>query len=114
MFLLVGFVVSWTPYAIACLYVAFFNTTLPPLVATIPAFFAKASLLWPSLLNILTNNDIKTRLPFKNIRQVFPFTLSKPVYIFIFLVLHSISIFQFKTLLLKDLQEIINKFYKFH
>ena len=37
------FFLKRTPYAIVCLYIAFFDSHLPPLYGTLPAMFAKSS-----------------------------------------------------------------------
>jgi hypothetical protein len=41
------------------MYIAFFvdGTPVPPLLATVPSLFAKSSLVWPALLNILVNKN---------------------------------------------------------
>jgi hypothetical protein len=45
------------------LYRAFFeNSSVGPMTATIPAFFAKFSLAWPALLSLFGNTDIKSKL----------------------------------------------------
>ena len=54
---------SWTPYALVCLYRAFIDGDgVSPLGATIPSFFAKASLAWPSLFSLLGNKDIRQKI----------------------------------------------------
>ena len=46
----VSFIISWCPYACVCLYRAFVDASeVSPLLATIPALFAKSSLAWPAL-----------------------------------------------------------------
>ena len=37
-----------------------------PLTATFPAFFAKSYLIWPALLNLFGNADIRNKLAFFN------------------------------------------------
>ena len=55
--------ISWTPYAVVCLYRAFLeNSSVSPLAATIPAFFGKFSLAWPALISLFGNTDIKRKL----------------------------------------------------
>lgn len=39
--------------------------TVKPLTATLPALFAKSSMFWTSVLYMLTNKQVKSRL-FKN------------------------------------------------
>ena len=51
---------SWTPYAMVTMWTSFVNEhTIGPLVASIPAMFAKSSMLWSSLLYIFSNQQIK-------------------------------------------------------
>lgn len=57
---------SWTPYAIVSIYRVFINgDEINPILATIPAFIAKTSLVWPALMNATVNrtiyNTFKTR-----------------------------------------------------
>jgi hypothetical protein len=81
--LIIGFLLTWTPYAIVCLYVAFINHDgVPPLVASVPAFFAKLSLIWPSFFNIIANREIRMNLPFKkSLNQILPFRIGNFKYI---------------------------------
>ena len=56
----VGFFMSWTPYAMVTMWTSFVNEhTIGPLAASIPAMFAKSSMLWSSLLYIFSNQQIK-------------------------------------------------------
>lgn len=51
---------AWTPYAVVAIYSAFIsNTPVEPLTATIPSLIAKSSLVWPSLINIIVNRDVR-------------------------------------------------------
>ena len=61
LFILVGYLVSWTPYAIVALYAAFIGD-LPPLAGTVPAMFAKSSLLWTSVLFIFSNKQVRAKI----------------------------------------------------
>lgn len=58
----VCFILSWSPYALISLYRTFFDysNSITPLMATIPALFAKSSLIWPSLLNIIGNKTMRS------------------------------------------------------
>ncbi|CAF0751292.1 unnamed protein product [Brachionus calyciflorus] len=58
------FMISWTPYAIVSLISSFFYNyiKISPIGSLIPSVFAKTSLLWPSVLYIFSNNQIKTFL----------------------------------------------------
>ena len=57
------FMLSWIPYAIASMYIAFFdNYGIPPLVDAILAIFAKSSMLWSSLFYLTTNKIIKSKI----------------------------------------------------
>ncbi len=58
----VGYFFSWTPYAIVTLYTAFIQShSVSPIMATIPAIFAKTSMLWTSVLYVFSNNQIKKK-----------------------------------------------------
>ena len=58
-----GFLLSWTPYTIVCMYRAFIQDSyVSPMAATIPAFFGKFSLAWPALLSLFGNKDIRKKL----------------------------------------------------
>jgi hypothetical protein len=59
-----SFTISWMPYSIVCLYVAFWDTDIPPLLGTLPAIFAKSSMLWSSLFYLFTNNQFRRKLNF--------------------------------------------------
>jgi hypothetical protein len=57
------FVISWTPYVIVSMYSLFGDhTRITPLMATIPSLFGKSSLLWPSVLYIMSNRNIRNFL----------------------------------------------------
>nr|QVK45897.1 G protein-coupled receptor [Proales similis] len=63
MILIAGFFFSWTPYAIVTLYIAFIDSEgVSPLLATLPALFAKSSMLWPALYFILFDKKMKSRV----------------------------------------------------
>jgi hypothetical protein len=58
-----GFIISWTPYAIVCIYRAFLDETkVSPLAATLPAFFGKSSLAWPAIFTMIGNRDIRMKI----------------------------------------------------
>lgn len=60
---LAGFVITWTPYAVVSLYSAFIDSNaITPIGSTIPALFAKSSMLWSTLLYLLTNKSIKSKM----------------------------------------------------
>ena len=50
------------------MYRAFRNETayISPMVATIPALFAKASLAWPALLSLFGNMEIRRKILFNS------------------------------------------------
>jgi hypothetical protein len=60
--LIIAFFVSWTPYAIVSLYAGFFEENIPPLLTTLPAMFAKTSLLWTSMFYLFTNKQFKSKI----------------------------------------------------
>lgn len=46
-----------------CMYSAFISDKpLPPLYGTVPAIFAKSSMLWTSLVYLLTNKSIRVKV----------------------------------------------------
>ena len=52
--MIAGFVVVWTPYAIASFYAAFGKPqSIPPLAATIPAVFAKTSMVLNPIIYVI-------------------------------------------------------------
>ncbi|RNA28801.1 melanopsin [Brachionus plicatilis] len=57
--IIAGFVVSWTPYAMVSMYRVFVDQNVSPMAGTIPAMFAKSTLLWTSLLYIYSNRKIR-------------------------------------------------------
>lgn len=57
------YLVTWTPYAIVSMYRMLVDSNgVKPIYGTLPALFAKTSLIWTSLLYILLNKQIKRRL----------------------------------------------------
>ena len=58
----VGFVASWFPYALVCLYAAFIGNDLSPMSGTLPAMFAKSSFLWSSLIYVYSNKQVREKL----------------------------------------------------
>jgi hypothetical protein len=62
-FILAGFMLTWTPYAFVSLYSAFFNPDhITPLMTTIPAILAKTSMALSILFYIFTNKELKLKL----------------------------------------------------
>nr|QVK45898.1 G protein-coupled receptor [Proales similis] len=60
--ILVGtFIACWTPYAAVCIY-SLFVKPVGPYVASIPALFAKSSLLWTSVVFMTNNKNLKKAL----------------------------------------------------
>ena len=60
LYILVGFIILWIPYGIVCFYRTFFyGYEIDELYVAIPYFLSKLTLLWPSLITILLNDDIK-------------------------------------------------------
>ena len=56
------FMISWLPYATVSFYRILFNDAeVSPLWGTLPALFAKSSLLWNTLLYLLINGQIKKK-----------------------------------------------------
>jgi hypothetical protein len=56
--LLVGYFSAWTPYSFVAMYSAFISEEeLHPLLLTLPALFAKLSIIWCPLLNLYINKN---------------------------------------------------------
>lgn len=54
---------SWTPYAVVSFYGAFIaSDDIAPIAGTIPAYFAKSSMVWSTLFYIFTNRKLKSKL----------------------------------------------------
>ena len=54
------FMTSWLPYGIVCIFRVFWDSKhLTPFLSTLPAMFAKSSLVWTPLFYILLNKKIK-------------------------------------------------------
>lgn len=84
----VGFIISWTPYAIVSMYTAFFDHgKMDPLTATIPSLFAKFSLVWSSGIYIFTNKQVlkKFKKQFLNIEEQKSLTLLPSKFLKIYL-----------------------------
>ncbi len=60
--LVTSFLVSWVPYSAVCLYAAFVSSDIAPMLGTLPAIFAKTSMLWSALFYIFTNNQFKSKV----------------------------------------------------
>jgi len=62
-YVLGGFMVSWTPYALLSLYSAFISEIeLDGLTLIAAEMMAKTSLLWPAVLNLTLNKQIKRKV----------------------------------------------------
>ncbi|CAF1004111.1 unnamed protein product [Brachionus calyciflorus] len=61
---IIGFMISWTPYAVVSLIAVFFSEyiEISPMMSLMPAIFAKTSLFWPSALYIFSNRQIQVIL----------------------------------------------------
>lgn len=56
------FIVTWTPYAFVSMYSAFIDPKdISPLGATIPAMFAKSSMVWGTILYLYSNSKIRAK-----------------------------------------------------
>lgn len=53
-----GFLITWTPYAILGLSRVISNFELEPIYYILAAFFGKSSILWTTLIYIMTNRII--------------------------------------------------------
>ena len=59
---IVGFILSWFPYAMVFLYSAVLGSIGTPLLGTIPSMFAKSSFLWSSLIFIYSSKQIRKKI----------------------------------------------------
>ncbi|CAF0999718.1 unnamed protein product [Rotaria sordida] len=61
-----GYMLAWTPYAIMSFICAFIDAEyFPPIFGTIPALFAKTSVVWNPLIYVVRNGNIRHYLPFR-------------------------------------------------
>ncbi|RNA14436.1 visual pigment-like receptor peropsin [Brachionus plicatilis] len=79
--LITFFILSWLPYGLVSIHAAI-SSKVKPLIATLPALFAKSSLFWTSFLYMMVNNQAKRKLAqifnrAKNSTQVPPTKLTK-------------------------------------
>ncbi|CAF1395753.1 unnamed protein product [Didymodactylos carnosus] len=58
---ILGFFMAWTPYGVSSFISAFSSTLTPPLVISLCAIFAKASVVWIPLLYISTSTQYKLK-----------------------------------------------------
>jgi hypothetical protein len=60
------YLLSWTPYALASMYTAITQTSpLNAFAQTVPELFAKLSIVWCPLLELMLNKNVKRNLPWK-------------------------------------------------
>ncbi|CAF2933750.1 unnamed protein product [Rotaria sp. Silwood2] len=60
-----GYLLAWTPYCIMSFIRAFIDAEyFPPILGTIPALFAKTSVVWNPLIYVVRNGNIRHYLPF--------------------------------------------------
>ena len=52
--------VSWVPYAAVCIWTVL-GGHVTPFASTLPAMFAKSSLLWTSVLYFITNKNVRSK-----------------------------------------------------
>ena len=58
-----GYLMSWTPYACVLLFNSFKTPTETyPIISNITAVFSKSSLVWSTLVYILMNENIKSKI----------------------------------------------------
>ncbi|CAF3663849.1 unnamed protein product [Rotaria sp. Silwood1] len=64
-FVIGGFLIAWTPYAILVVIRAFFDANhISSIMDTIPALFAKTSFIWNPLILIVRNGNFRQYIPF--------------------------------------------------
>ncbi|CAF2550806.1 unnamed protein product [Rotaria sp. Silwood2] len=61
-----GYLLAWTPYAIMSFICAFIDDEFfPPILGTIPALFAKTSVVWNPLIYVARNGNIRHYFSFR-------------------------------------------------
>ena len=67
---ILGFLISWAPYFSISLFSYFITSNnMTPLLTTLPTLLTKSSFVWTSLLYLLSNNKIRTKLSFDLLRN---------------------------------------------
>jgi len=62
-FIIISFIIAWTPYAIVAFISSFFSPNLiSPLGGTLPAIFAKSSICFNPLVYIMSNPQIRSNI----------------------------------------------------
>ena len=60
---------TWLPYSISSMYIAFVDEIgLGPMAETLPAMFAKSSMVWSTIFYIYSNKDIRSKISFSLFR----------------------------------------------
>ena len=77
--LIIGFVISWTPYAGVAFYAAFLGEDLPPIWGTLPAMFSKSSMVWTSIIYIFLHPGLA--IPSSSPCHAYIFSISKYTWI---------------------------------
>lgn len=58
-----GFLLAWSPYACVSLISAFGNPqSITPLMATLPALFAKSQVIWNPIIYVAFNKNFRSKL----------------------------------------------------
>ena len=58
-----GFLITWLPYSMGSMYVAFIDANgLTPMLETLPAMFAKSSMVWSTIFFIFSNKQFKSKI----------------------------------------------------
>ncbi|CAF1008978.1 unnamed protein product [Adineta ricciae] len=66
-----GFLLAWTPYAITVVVRIFIHeNSFPPIFGTIPALFAKTSVVWNPLIYVMRNGNFRHLVPFFAYRRI--------------------------------------------
>lgn len=59
-FVIIGFLLAWTPYAVLCMWTVFFDSsTVPPIFTILPPLFAKTSTVFNPFIYFYTNPRIR-------------------------------------------------------
>ena len=61
-----GFIFTWLPYSFGSMYIAFIDKDgLGPTLETLPAMFAKSSMVWSTCFYLFSNKQFRAKISFK-------------------------------------------------
>ena len=64
---------TWLPYSISSMYIAFVDEIgLGPMAETLPAMFAKSSMVWRTIYYLYTNEQFRSKISLKLFSRLQP------------------------------------------